>query len=70
MEATFQREYGIGVKDIFVMSWRRFRVLFEIVFTREEGEQEKDWNAALDRVSGRETPSHTQKMSLEEFKRM
>lgn len=64
------REYGIDVKGIFRMSWRRFRVYFNAVFTMQEDTEKEDWNAALDKVSGRETPTHTQKMSLAEFQGM
>jgi hypothetical protein len=60
------REYGIGVKDIFKMSWRRFRVLFDAVFTTNT-EEEFDWNAELDKAIGRQTPTNVQKMDLAEY---
>lgn len=62
------REYGIDVKGIFKMSWRRFRVYFDAIFSvNEEVEEEEDWNAALDRVSGRTAPTRTEKMDLATF---
>jgi len=53
------------------MSWRRFRVLFDLAFKPavEEDEPEEDWNAALDRAVGRETPSQVTKMDLADFQK-
>ena len=54
------------------MTWRRFRVLFNNAFTiadtEESGDAEFDWNAALDKASGRDAPSNTQKMTMDQFR--
>ncbi len=71
VEATFRQQYGMKPHEVFDLTWREFRTLFDHVFTRDEEasppEETYDWNAALDKAVGREPASSRVKMSVEEF---
>jgi len=74
VESTFRSEYGLTARQIFKMSWREFRVLFQNVLKpkgeeddSEESGEPFDINAAFDRSQGREVASSTIKMSLEDY---
>lgn len=74
VEATFRSEYGLTAKDIFKMSWREFRILFQNVLKPEdeddasESEKPFDINAAFDKAQGREPASSTIRMTLEDYR--
>jgi len=36
VEAEFAKEYGLSLEELFSMTWRRFKVLFNGVFTWPE----------------------------------
>ncbi len=40
VEAEFAKEYGLTLEELFALSWRRFRVLFDGVFTWPEEDEE------------------------------
>lgn len=64
----FRAEYGLSAREIFRLTWREFRVMFNHAFTRDTKADEKfDWNAALDRSVGREPASNRITMSIDEF---
>ena len=70
MEATYRTQIGATAGDIFKMTWREFRVLFDHFFTEDpvaDEPEEFDWESALDRSIGRETSSSRIPMSLEDF---
>lgn len=56
VESEMAKSYGVSLKDLFTMSWRRFTVLFEGAFNWTEVEEEKtgvgsiastvDWDSA------------------------
>lgn len=75
----FQREFGIDVKGIFAMPWRRFRLLINDALQRASDDDDgvyppmsalaadPDWNAELDRSLGKEPPRNRHVMTLEEY---
>ncbi len=45
VESEFAKEYGLTLDEVFALSWRRFRVLFNGVFTRSEDPDAPDPDA-------------------------
>lgn len=62
------------------MSWRRFKTLLNrglVVKDKDNNsaytpveDEEFDWNRALDKVIGRETPTNVTRMSFEDLKKV
>lgn len=66
-----RQTYGTTLQDIWGMTWREFRVLFDATFSErasaEPESDEFDWNEALDKATGRETPQTVRKTDIKTF---
>lgn len=76
VEAYLAAEYGLSLREVRQLPWRRFLVLvgrgFSIeakgakVAEADDGHVDFDWSI-MDRAIGRETPTNVIRMTLDEY---
>ncbi len=50
-EASFAQNYGLSLEDLFIMPWRRFRVLFGGIFSWKDDDEELGDDRGLGKIS-------------------
>lgn len=80
MEATLAKEYGLTLREVLGLSWRRLRVLVANEFAlhpepaikpaEANDDEYPEWQRILDQATGRESPTRVHRMSPAEFMKL